>query len=79
MDPRERLRLAREQLAKVQTAWFEPTDWSDLTIYGMHATENAVVAAAEQLGMTVKKTHWDKVDIAASLHTEHDSQTWLTC
>ncbi|CAN5561201.1 hypothetical protein BH20ACT23_BH20ACT23_30130 [soil metagenome] len=71
MDPQVRLRLAREQLAKVQVAWLDPVDWSDLTIYGMHACENAVVAAAEALDISVKRTHWDKVDVADRLHNDH--------
>jgi len=70
MDPEARLELAEEQLAKVQTAWFEPPDWSDLTIYGLHACENAVVAAAEHAGIPVKRTHWDKADVGDQL-TEH--------
>lgn len=50
----------------------DPADWSDLTIYGMHACENAVVAPAEALNMSVKKTHWDKVEVADRLHKEHN-------
>lgn len=64
--------MAQEQLAKVQVAWLDPTDWSDLTIYGMHAYENAVVAAAEALKISVKKTHWDKAEVADRLHKDHN-------
>ncbi len=71
MRPPERLELARQQLAKVQVAWLHPTDWADVTIYGMHALENAVVAAANHHGFEVKKTHWDKVAVAEKLHNEH--------
>ncbi|HVM34013.1 MAG TPA: hypothetical protein VM784_01580 [Actinomycetota bacterium] len=71
MEPKERLGRAREQLAKVQTAWLEPTDWSDLTVYGMYACENAVVAAANILRIKVKKSHWDKVAVAHELHEKH--------
>ncbi len=71
MDPGERLELARGQLAKVQTSWFDPTDWSDLTIYGMHACENAAMAAADKVAIPWKKTHWHKVDVAIQLHKEH--------
>jgi hypothetical protein len=63
--------LAREQLAKVQVAWLDPTDWSDLTIYGFHACENAVLAAAEALKISVKRTHWDKAEVADRLHKDH--------
>lgn len=71
LSPQQRVELAREQLAKVQTAWFEPTDWSDLTVYGMYAVENAVVAAAESVGIEVRRTHWDKVSIAQELQQTH--------
>jgi hypothetical protein len=58
VTPEERadhhLRLAREQLGRVQTAGLEPIDWSDLTIYGLLALENAVVAAAEHLQLPWK-------------------------
>ncbi len=71
MDPKKRVELAKEQLAKVQLAWLDPTDRSDLTVWGMHACENAVVAAAESKGPQVKKTHPDKVAVARKLHEDH--------
>ncbi|HEX2058534.1 MAG TPA: hypothetical protein VHI71_09200 [Actinomycetota bacterium] len=71
MKPAERLELARGQLSKVQVAWLQPTDWADLTIYGMHALENAVVAAANHHGLEVKKTHPDKTAVAQRLHEGH--------
>jgi hypothetical protein len=71
MNPSDRLDLAREQLAKVQVAWLDPPDWADLTIYGMHALENAVVAAADFRRIEVKRTHWDKAAVAERLHNDH--------
>jgi hypothetical protein len=65
------LALARKHLARVQIAWDDPTDWSDLTIYGMYAVEAAILAAAAHLGRSVKKTHWDKADFAAELAAKH--------
>lgn len=71
MDPLKRLELAREQLAKVQVAWLDPTDWSDLTTWGMHAIENAAMAAADHVGIPWKKTHWDKASVGTQLHQNH--------
>jgi hypothetical protein len=48
-----------------------PTDWSDLTIYGLYAIEAAVLAAAVYTQQPVKKTHWDKRDVADRLHESH--------
>ena len=67
----ENLALAREHLVKVQAAWDSPTDWSDLTIYGMYALEAAIRAAAVHLGETVNNTHWGKAAYAAELATKH--------
>ncbi len=66
-----KLELARRQLARVQVAWLDPVDWSDLSIYGLHALENAVVAAAEHLDITWQRTHPNKVSVARRLHAEH--------
>lgn len=71
LNPEQRIKLAQEQLSKVQVAWLDPTDWSDLTVYGMYACENAVVAAANTIGLPVKKTHWDKVSASRKLHADH--------
>lgn len=65
------LELARKHLAKVQAAWDEPTDWPDLTIYGLYAIEAGVLAAAMHTRQAVKKTHWDKRDLALRLHESH--------
>lgn len=65
------IKMARKHLAKVSTAWPEPTDWADLTVYGLYALEAAVLAAALHFGEPIKKTHWDKVDLARRLHDRH--------
>ena len=67
-----KLVLARQQLARVQVAWLDPTDWSDLSMYGLYALENAVVAAAEHLDVAWANVHWKKADLAAKLHLDHD-------
>ena len=72
MTAKGRLERARKQLARVQVAWLDPTDWSDLSMYGLYALENAVVAAAEHLDVAWEKVHWKKADLAAKLHLDHD-------
>jgi hypothetical protein len=60
--------MARKHLGKVHEAWTDPTDWADLTMYGLYALEAAVLAAALHLGEPIKKTHWHKVELARRLH-----------
>lgn len=72
MTPEERLDLARQQLARVQVARIEPTDWSDLAMYAFYALENAVVAAAEHLSIAWQRSHPKKADLAAQLHKDHE-------
>jgi len=62
----DHIRLAEEQLAKVQAAW-DPPDWSDLTLYGFYWLENSVLAAASHAGLTVQRTHSAKVAAATQL------------
>ena len=72
LPPRKQgLDLAREQLARVQVASFEPIDWSDLAMYAMYALENAVIAAADHLGIPWRRTHVSKVETAQALHRDH--------
>jgi len=66
-----KLRLARDQLDRVQVAWLEPVDWSDLAMYGFYALENAVVAAADHFGVQWKPNHPSKVDAARLLAEQH--------
>jgi hypothetical protein len=71
LTAQEHLALARKHLERVQAAWDTPTDWSDLTIYGMYAVEAAILAAAVRLGRELKKTHWDKAGFASELAEKH--------
>ena len=68
---REHLKLAKEQLARVLAAWPDPTDWSDLTIYGFYCLENAVVAAATHAGRSVPPIHNAKANVSAKLAKSH--------
>jgi hypothetical protein len=68
MGEPDSLRLAREQLARVQIAWLDPVDWSDLSMYAFYALENAVIAAADLSGIAWTKTHPSKVAAARELH-----------
>jgi hypothetical protein len=68
---REHLKLAKEQLARVLAAWPDPTDWSDLTIYGFYCLENAVVAAAVHAGLSVPPVHNAKAKVSAKLAKSH--------
>jgi hypothetical protein len=71
VDAEEQLEKARGQLEKVQVAWFDPVDWSDLSIYGHLALENAVVAASRHLGIPTERSHRSKSDAAEILHRDH--------
>lgn len=71
MTPRERLVLARQQLARVQAALVGVPDWSDVTLYGFYALENAVAAAADFCGVPWKASHPSKVQAATVLHKDH--------
>lgn len=65
-----KLELAKRHLDRVLTAWTEPTDWDDLSLYGFYCLEAAVEAAALHFGLRTSKRHWDKVDLAEDLHTK---------
>lgn len=67
----DKITLARGQLARVQVASLDPVDWSDVALYGLYALENAVVAAAEILGIPWTRSHPSKVDVARKLHEQH--------
>src|SRR2546427_8014212 len=70
-NPADKLRLARRHLERVQAAWDTPTDWDDLSIYGLYCLEAAVEAAATHVGLMTSKKHWEKADIAGELHKTH--------
>jgi hypothetical protein len=64
----DKLELAKRHLERVQSAWDEPTDWDDLSLYGFYCLEAAVEAAALHLRLGTSKKHWEKVAIALKLH-----------
>jgi hypothetical protein len=64
----DKLELAKRHLERVQSAWDEPTDWDDLSLYGFYCLEAAVEAAALHLRLGTSKKHWGKVAIALKLH-----------
>ena len=69
--PEKSLELARKHLDKVMDAWDDPTDWMDLSTYGLYALEAAVMAAAAHVGLEVKRTHWAKADASDELADKH--------
>ncbi|MDP2920251.1 MAG: HEPN domain-containing protein [Dehalococcoidia bacterium] len=62
------LKLAKEQLERVQTASWEPQEPEVAVIWSFYAYENGVVAIAEKLGIKWEKTHASKVTIATRLY-----------
>ena len=66
-----KLALARHHLNRVQTAWDDPTDWDDLSLYGFYCLEAAVEAAAARVRIVTSKKHWEKADVARELHRKH--------
>ena len=67
----DKLALARRHLKRVRSAWDDPTDWDDLSLYGFYCLEAAVEAAAVRVRMKTSKKHWEKADIAGELHQKH--------
>jgi alkylation response protein AidB-like acyl-CoA dehydrogenase len=66
-----KLALARHHLNRVQSAWDDPTDWDDLSLYGFYCLEAAVGAAAACVRIVTSKKHWEKADVARELHGKH--------
>jgi hypothetical protein len=66
-----KLDLAEKQLQRVQAAWPDPTDWADLSMYGLYCVENALEAAAIHFGISITWKHWQKADAAHELHLKH--------
>jgi len=66
------LELAKRQLEKVQASWDDPTDWSDLSLYGFYCLENAVKAAALHFNIAVSRKHFRKAQIADQLTQDFD-------
>lgn len=67
----EALRLALRHLDRVLSAWDEPTDWSDLSIYGFYCLEACVVAAGLHLDGRAPRGHRAKERKARQLNAEH--------
>lgn len=67
----QKLTLAQRHLSRVLSAWTEPIDWDDLSLYGFYCLEAAVEAAALHFRLRTTKKHWEKVDLAVKLHEEH--------
>lgn len=66
------LSFAKQHLVRVLSAWDEPLDWADLTIYGFYCLEAAVVAAALHAGQNFTKTHSGKAQVAKELSRYND-------
>jgi hypothetical protein len=66
-----KLKLAREQLSRVQVASQDPVDWSDVALYAFYALENAVVSAADHFAVRWETNHPSKVRAAQQLHDQH--------
>lgn len=67
----DKMKIAEKHLEKVQSAWDTPTDWDDLSIYGLYALENAIQSAAEHLALKWEPTHASQVKIASELAAQH--------
>lgn len=71
MTAKDKLTLAQRHLERVQIAWYDPTDWADLSIYGFFALEAAVDAACLHFGLTMARHHPARADAAAALASSH--------
>ena len=67
----DKLTLARRHLERVQVAWYDPTDWADLFIYGFYALEAAVDAACMHAGIDTARHHAARANAAAALASSH--------
>ena len=70
-DKQAKLELARRHLDRVHSAWDNPTDWDDLSLYGFYCLEAAVEAAALHVKIRPTYVHAEKAEIAQSLHEQH--------
>ncbi|MCY3912872.1 MAG: hypothetical protein OXG43_06450 [Chloroflexi bacterium] len=68
----ESLHLALLHLDRVQSAWWDPTDWANLSTYGFYCLEACVVAAALHLKQPRPGSHPAKARMAESLSQEHN-------
>lgn len=65
-----KLGIAKGHLQRVQSAWDDPTDWDDLSLYGFYCVEAAVDAALLHLGLKMSTNHWERADLASQLHAD---------
>lgn len=65
------LRLAHAHLERVRTAWDDPTDWANLSTYGLYCLEACIVAAALHLHQPRPGSHVVKAEMAQSLSQEY--------
>ncbi|MDD9985656.1 MAG: hypothetical protein OXQ31_05255 [Spirochaetaceae bacterium] len=70
-SPEDKMKLARRHLERVQVAWEDPTDWADLSFYGLYALEAAVDAALLFHKKEIQPAHWYRVEAAKQLSSEH--------
>lgn len=70
-EAKKQLEIAKQHLERVLAAYDEPTDWSDLSIYGFYCLESAVVAAAIHLGLDITRSHRGKVQTSTELSDSH--------
>ena len=68
---KDKLRLARRHLERVEVAWHDPTDWADLFIYGFYALEAAVDAVCLHAGIDTARHHAARASAAAALASSH--------
>lgn len=71
MAGEDKLEIAEKHLLRVQAAWFSPTDWDDLSIYGFYCLENAVDAAALHFGLAVIPQHHRRLETAQRMARDH--------
>lgn len=65
------LRLAHAHLERVLAAWDDPTDWANLSSFGLYCLEACIVAAALRLNQPRPGSHVAKADTAEFLSKEH--------
>ncbi len=63
-EAQKALERAKEQLERVQVAWYEPADPVEAVTWAFYAYENAVVAVAEAQGVKWEKNHVKKAELA---------------
>src|SRR6266446_7531707 len=72
---RSHLHKASQQLEKAQVYSWGPEEPAECVSAAFYSYENAVVAAAEALGLPWKTNHYDKAEVAARLSREKNLKT----